>query len=148
MEPGVTPLALAPADGEPPRLLCVGTVSPRKGQDLLVRALARLRDTPWYCDCIGSSTRDPDFARAVARLIREAGLNDRIQLHGECDDARLRDAAFALAEGMGGVITDDAGQPLRPEMIDTIGADLERLYDTLDEHDLAAGSAQARRLFS
>ena len=49
---------------------------------------------------------------------------------------------------MGGVITDDAGQPLRPEMIDTIGADLERLYDTLDEHDLAAGSAQARRLFS
>ena len=28
------------------------------------------------------------------------------------------------------------------------GADLERLYDTLDEHDLAAGSAQARRLFS
>jgi hypothetical protein len=49
---------------------------------------------------------------------------------------------------MDGVITDDARQPLRPEMIDTIGADLERLYDTLDAHDLAAGSAQARRLFS
>lgn len=61
---------------------------------------------------------------------------------------RLREVAYALAEAMGGVITDDAGQPLRQEMIDTIGADLERLYDTLEQHDLAAGSAQARRLFS
>ena len=82
--------------------------------------------------------------------IQEVTLNlDVPQVHrNEQPFARLRDAAFALAEGMGGVITDDAGQPLRPEMIDTIGADLERLYDTLDEHDLAAGSAQARRLFS
>lgn len=122
VEPGVAPLALAPADGEPPRLLCVGTVSPRKGQDLLVRALVRLRDTPWHCDCIGSSTRDPDFARAVAGLIREAGLDDRIQLHGECDDGRLR-AAYAGAdlfvlpshyEGYGMVVTEAiaAGLPV------------------------------------
>ncbi|MDO5289315.1 MAG: cell division protein ZipA C-terminal FtsZ-binding domain-containing protein [Pseudomonadota bacterium] len=62
--------------------------------------------------------------------------------------ARLRDTAFALANAMGGVITDDVGQPLKPEMIDTIGVDLERLYDTLESHDLAAGSPQARRLFS
>jgi hypothetical protein len=62
--------------------------------------------------------------------------------------ARLRDAAFTLAESMDGVITDDAGQPLRPELIATIGADLDGLYDTLEQHDLAAGSPQARRLFS
>ena len=122
VEPGVTPLALARADGEPPRLLCVGTVSPRKGQDLLVRALACLRDTPWHCDCIGSSTRDPDFAGAVAGLIHEAGLDDRIQLHGECDDAHLR-AAYAGAdlfvlpshyEGYGMVVTEaiSAGLPV------------------------------------
>ena len=82
--------------------------------------------------------------------IKEVMLNlDVPQVHrNEQPFMRLREAAFALAEGMGGVITDDAGQPLRPEMIDTIGADLERLYDTLDAHDLAAGSAQARRLFS
>jgi hypothetical protein len=29
-----------------------------------------------------------------------------------------------------------------------ISADLESLYDTLDARDLAAGSPQARRLFS
>ena len=62
--------------------------------------------------------------------------------------ARLRDAAFALAEAMGGVLTDDAGHPLRAETLDGIGTDLERLYDTLEQHDLAAGSPQARRLFS
>ena len=62
--------------------------------------------------------------------------------------ARLRDAAFALAEAMDGVITDEAGQLLRPEMMDAISADLDQLYDTLEQHDLAAGSPQARRLFS
>ena len=82
--------------------------------------------------------------------ITEITLNlDVPQVHREEQPfERLRDAAFTLAEAMDGVITDDAGQMLRSEMIDTIGADLTRLYDTLDGHDLAAGSAQARRLFS
>lgn len=134
VEPGVTPLALARADGEPPRLLCVGSVSPRKGQDLLVRALARLRDTPWHCDCIGSSTRHPDFAGAVAGLIHEAGLDDRIQLHGECDDAHLR-AAYAGAdlfvlpshyEGYGMVVTEAIAAGL-PVLTTTGGALSETL---------------------
>ncbi|QTD47021.1 cell division protein ZipA C-terminal FtsZ-binding domain-containing protein [Ottowia testudinis] len=82
--------------------------------------------------------------------LKEITLNlDVPQVHRhERPFARLRDAAFTLAEAMGGVITDDAGQPLRSETIDTIGADLERLYGTLEAHDLAAGSPQARRLFS
>ena len=61
---------------------------------------------------------------------------------------RLRQAAAALAEAMDGVITDDAGQLLSTDTMDAIGADLEGLYDALDSHDLAAGSPQARRLFS
>ncbi|HEX5389972.1 MAG TPA: cell division protein ZipA C-terminal FtsZ-binding domain-containing protein [Burkholderiaceae bacterium] len=61
---------------------------------------------------------------------------------------RMREAAAALAAAMDGVVTDDNGQPLAPELLDRIGADLEGLYDALDSHDLAAGSAQARRLFS
>ncbi|HMN58212.1 MAG TPA: cell division protein ZipA C-terminal FtsZ-binding domain-containing protein [Ottowia sp.] len=62
--------------------------------------------------------------------------------------ARLCEVAFALAQAMDGVITDDAGQVLHPEMMSAIGADLEQLYDTLEQHDLSAGSPQARRLFS
>jgi hypothetical protein len=49
---------------------------------------------------------------------------------------------------MDGAITDDDGQVIRPEALDVIGADLEGLYDTLESRDLAAGSPQARRLFS
>jgi hypothetical protein len=61
---------------------------------------------------------------------------------------RMRETATALATAMEGTITDDNGQVIRPEALDVIGADLEKLYDTLDARDLAAGSPQARRLFS
>ena len=61
---------------------------------------------------------------------------------------RMRDAAIALAASMDGLITDDDGRVIPVEALDAIGADLEKLYDTLDARDLSAGSAQARRLFS
>jgi hypothetical protein len=49
---------------------------------------------------------------------------------------------------MDGVVTDDNGQPLALETMDVIGAELQTLYNTLEQRDLAAGSAVARRLFS
>ena len=61
---------------------------------------------------------------------------------------RLREAALAMAAGMDGLVTDDQGAVVGVDAMDVIGADLERLYDTLDSYDLAAGSPQARRLFS
>jgi len=61
---------------------------------------------------------------------------------------RMRESASALAEAMEGVVTDDNGQPLVPATLDVIAADLEALYDTLEQRDLAAGSPLARRLFS
>ena len=61
---------------------------------------------------------------------------------------RMRDAAFGLAQSMDGMVTDDNGQPLAPETMDVIGTELQTLYNTLEQRDLAAGSAVARRLFS
>ncbi len=61
---------------------------------------------------------------------------------------RMRDAAIALAASMDGVITDTEGRTISRDAMDAIGSDLEHLYDTLESRDLAAGSAQARRLFS
>jgi hypothetical protein len=61
---------------------------------------------------------------------------------------RMRDVAIAMAASMEGLITDDNGNILSAEALDRIGADLEQLYDTLEERDLAAGSMLARRLFS
>ncbi|MEO7549189.1 MAG: cell division protein FtsZ [Ramlibacter sp.] len=82
--------------------------------------------------------------------IRELTLSvDVPQVHrSEQPFVRMRDAAIGLAASMDGLISDDNGQVIRAEALDVIGADLEKLYDTLDARDLAAGSAQARRLFS
>jgi hypothetical protein len=82
--------------------------------------------------------------------IRELTLSlDVPQVHrSEQPFVRMREAAVALAAGMDGIITDDNGQVIQAEAMDVIGADLEKLYDTLESRDLAAGSPLARRLFS
>ena len=61
---------------------------------------------------------------------------------------RMRAAAFALAQSMDGSVTDDHGQPLVAQAMDVIGSELETLYNTMEQRDLAAGSPLARRLFS
>jgi len=62
--------------------------------------------------------------------------------------ARMCETAIALARDMDGVITDDNGVALPGAAMEVIAAELEQLYDTLDQHEFAAGSALARRLFS
>ena len=61
---------------------------------------------------------------------------------------RMREVAAALAQTMDGVVTDDNGQLLTAQDMDVIGSELEGLYDTLEQRDLAAGSLLARRLFA
>ena len=56
--------------------------------------------------------------------------------------------AQALAQEMDALVVDDQGRELTNAGFATIGAELERLYATLVEHGLAAGSASGRRLFS
>ncbi|TAH50544.1 MAG: glycosyltransferase [Betaproteobacteria bacterium] len=134
VEPGVRRMPPAAADRHRPRLLCVATLTPRKAQDLLVLALARLRHLPWHCDCIGSLSRAPAFTDEVARLVATAGLSDRIRLLGERDAKGLRQAyaesdLFVLPsryEGYGMVITEAIAAGL-PILTTTGGA----LADTL-----------------
>lgn len=83
-----------------------------------------------------SAIREVQLSLDVAQVYRQ-----------EQPFTRLREAAASLAQAMDGVVTDQNGQPLREDAMDGIGADLEKLYDTLDGRDLSAGSVQARRLF-
>ncbi|HEX5286143.1 MAG TPA: cell division protein ZipA C-terminal FtsZ-binding domain-containing protein [Polaromonas sp.] len=69
-------------------------------------------------------------------------------LRSEQPFARMCEAAITLATSMDGVIIDDNGNPIRPEAMEVIYADLEQLYDTLDGRDLSAGSTLGRRVFS
>jgi len=91
--PGTSPArpAAGPGTGQPPRLLCVGTLIPRKGHDTLVRALERIRAMPWTCVCAGSHDRDPGYARAVVDHVKAVGLDDRIEFPGECGEVVLDD---------------------------------------------------------
>lgn len=61
---------------------------------------------------------------------------------------RLRELSAALAASMDGRVTDEAGRLLDAEALDRIGAELESLYQALEERALPAGSPDARRLFS
>lgn len=82
--------------------------------------------------------------------VRECTLSlDVPQVHRhERPFERLRQAAQMLAEQMDGTITDGSGQVLGDQVMQQIEHDLQHLYDTLDGRELAAGSPQARRLFS
>lgn len=64
-------------------LLCVATLTPRKGYLTLVRALARVAHLDWHLTCLGSLERDKATVRLVRHEIRKAGLDKRVTLAGE-----------------------------------------------------------------
>ena len=89
-EPGTDPAGRARGTGAPVALLAVGAVSPRKGYDVLVEALADLADLPWRLDrSPGTTDRHPDDAARLAAAIRRHGLAERIALAGEVGEAAL-----------------------------------------------------------
>ena len=87
----------APSDSQRLDLLCVATITPRKGHALLVDALAGLQELPWRLTCIGSDTRDPATAAALRDLIARHGLEERIALSGERPAAEMP-VAYAAAD--------------------------------------------------
>jgi glycosyltransferase involved in cell wall biosynthesis len=99
---------------DPPLILSVGILVPRKGHDVLIRALGRVQDLSWRA-VIAGSPLDADHAESLSRLIVDLGLSDRIALVGRVsggDLARLYAEArlFALAtryEGYG-IVFDEA----------------------------------------
>lgn len=96
--PGTDPArpARGPGEGHPPRLVCVGTLAPRKGQDVLVRALHAIRDLAWDCTCAGSLERDPSFSAHVLGEVDRLGLTDRIAFTGELE-AQALEEVYATA---------------------------------------------------
>jgi glycosyltransferase involved in cell wall biosynthesis len=91
-EPGVELAALAPGTAAGGELLCVAAVTPGKGHDVLVDALATVADLPWRCTCVGSLDREPEFAAAVRRR-----AHDRVRFTGPRTGAEL-DRAYAAAD--------------------------------------------------
>ncbi len=129
--PGTDPAERAPEPDPdaPPRVLCVAAVTPRKGHDVLLRALARLADLKWSCVCVGSLERDPAYARRVQDDVAALGLGARVRFTGERSDGEVEElyrsaSVFALAshhEGYGMALTEALARGL-PVVTTTAGA--------------------------
>lgn len=88
-EPGLDQADAAPRKGTPPVILSVGSLTPRKGHDLLISALAHITKLPWTCRIAGPVDRDPDWTRAIHAQIASHGLQDRVIILGPRSSAEL-----------------------------------------------------------
>jgi glycosyltransferase involved in cell wall biosynthesis len=93
--PGVDPAPLSAGGESGSRLLCVAAVTPRKAQDVLVSALAAVRELDWTCDLVGALDRDPAYAVRVAATADE--LDGRVTFTGPLVGAEL-DTCYAGAD--------------------------------------------------
>ncbi|RZL63887.1 MAG: glycosyltransferase [Variovorax sp.] len=157
-------------------LLCVATITARKGHAVLLDALAGLQHRPWQLHCAGSLTRDVETVAAVRDAAARHGIADRVVWHGEVDAARLEtlyaDAdlfvlpsfhegygmalAEALARGLpvissaAGAIVDtvpaDAGLLVPPGDVTAVRAALQAVMDSPAQRASLAAGARAAAL--
>ena len=128
--PGVDPAPAATGSAGPDlQLLCVATLTPRKGHDVLLRALAPLAPLPWHLHCVGSLDRDRHWAAELLRLRRDLGLDERVSFTGalgqaELDQRYVQSDLFVLPtrfEGYGMVVAEALARGL-PLVVTRTGA--------------------------
>lgn len=89
-------------------ILSVGLLAPRKGHDVLLDALARVRDLAWTAAIVGRA-QDRGYADQLKAQSERLGLGARVRFLGEVSEAQLsslfaKASIFALAsrfEGYG-----------------------------------------------
>ncbi|PWV46713.1 glycosyltransferase family 4 protein [Nocardiopsis sp. L17-MgMaSL7] len=110
VRPGVDTAPLARGSGfeevpgRVPRLVCVASLTPRKGHDLLLRALACLVELPWECVCAGPGS-PPPLPAPLAERVRFTGPVVGAELEGVYASADLS-VLSSRAETYGMVVTE------------------------------------------
>jgi glycosyltransferase involved in cell wall biosynthesis len=150
IEPGTdrAPLAAGSTDGRV-HLLCVASLVPRKGHDILFRALAAIPHRGWCLTCVGSLERHAVAAQELRALARQLGIEDHVVFAGEADDTTLPGYYAAadlfvlptLHEGYGMVVAEALARGL-PIVSTRTGA----IGDLVGEHAgiiVAPGDADA-----
>lgn len=79
------------APSETVRLLSIGTVTERKGYDLLFAALGNLDGADWHLDIVGGLDADPTYVRALKVQVEELQLAHRVTFHGAVPNCALAD---------------------------------------------------------
>ncbi|WP_436502227.1 glycosyltransferase family 4 protein [Actinokineospora sp. HUAS TT18] len=107
--PGTDPAPVASGTDGVSQLLCVASLTPRKGHDVLVEALATLTDLPWRCDFVGP-VPDSAHTRRVASMVEKLPIRITGPLVGAAlAEAYDRADLFVLpsrAETFGMVVTE------------------------------------------
>ena len=71
------------------QLLSVGSITHRKGFDVLIQALVLIKDLSWQLTIVGDMTRDVECANRVIELIHQHHLQTRITITGKLPQADL-----------------------------------------------------------
>lgn len=134
-----------------PLILSVGILHPRKGHDVLLKALSRIVDRDWQAVIVGYA-HDPTHAAALQNLVGALDLGERVHFAGrvqndELDELYSTASLFTLAtryEGYG-IVFDEAlahGLPIvscrTGAVPDTVPADAGVLVPPDDPDSLAA----------
>ena len=159
----------APRDAGAALLVCVGRLSEQKGQDVAIRALARLRDRTARLRLVGDESA-PGERRRLEVLATSLGVADRIEWRGEVADPapELRAADVVIApsrwEGMslvfleamacgaalvvsdvaGSEILVDAGVIVPPDDPQTLAEAVDALLDDPDRRVRLGEAARER----
>jgi glycosyltransferase involved in cell wall biosynthesis len=158
--PGVDPVARARGSEDGiARLLAIGAIVPRKGYDVLIAALARLRDLRWHLTIAGDRARDAHAAAQLDADIARCHLAERVAVLGAVSDECIRDLyagadIFALPsryEGYGMVFAEAIAHGL-PVIATRAGAIPEAVPAEasilVDPDDIPALASALRRVIS
>jgi glycosyltransferase involved in cell wall biosynthesis len=136
-EPGTDPAPRAPGSSGTLQLLAVGSVVPRKGYDILVRALEQISTTvAWQLTIVGATDRSPETTAAIETQIVRSPLASRIRMIGSLSERALGDVyarsdvlvLSSLYEGYGMVLAEALARGL-PIVTTTGGAAAETVPD-------------------
>jgi glycosyltransferase involved in cell wall biosynthesis len=127
-------------------LLCVATLTPRKGYEMLIEALAVIPYQHWRLTCAGSLDRDASTVARVRARLRSSGLEERVRLAGDLDTAALaeeydRADVFVLPtfyEGYGMAVAEALARGL-PIVSTATGAIEQLVLGVRRDPDAAAG---------